>query len=515
MNRLFIRADATISMGTGHIMRCIALGQAWKKQGGAVSFISHSPSKAITNRLDAEGFDLIRIKGICPDTQDIETTLDILCNPALYEKPPSSYGDQWVVLDGYHFTPEYQKAITGKGLNLLVIDDYNHLDQYHATLLLNQNLGSDRYHYVCPDDTTKLSGTQYIMLRSEFLTAKPIQKNACVNNILVTMGGSDPNNLTLKVIEAINEITHPDLKFKIIVGPDNPNTGYLKTTFSSQNSNTELIENADMPQMMAWADLAVTAGGSTCWELCYMAVPFIITTVAQNQIELSCALEQAGAAVCMGKDTCVTPQKIKDRLLALICDPEKLERMKQSGTRLVDGKGSSRIIRAMVGAKIVLRSARINDAKLLYDWANEKETRAASFNPDPISWEAHLAWFEQKISDQNTWIYIARNHMNNDIGMIRFDKTEDFFKISYLIDKNFRGQGLGSGILKAGIEKIKSDIKLPAQFAGEIKTDNPASIKSFENCGFSLLKKKEASVRIPDHCVYQFILNPVEPEDQP
>lgn len=515
MNHLFIRADATVSMGTGHIMRCIALGQAWKKQGGDVTFISHSPSKAITNRLDAEGFDLIRIKRICPDTQDIEATLNILCNPDLYTKNQAAYGGQWVVLDGYHFTPDYQKAITDKGFNLLVIDDYNHLDQYHATILLNQNIASDQYHYACPDDTTKLLGTEYIMLRSEFLTAKPIQKSACAQNILITMGGSDPNNITLKVIAAIKEITHPDLKFKIIVGPENPNTGYLKTTFSSQDSTIELIENADMPQMMAWADLALTAGGSTCWELCYMAVPFIIITVAQNQIKLSCALEQAGAAVCMGKDACVTPQNIKDRLLMMIRDPEKLEKMKQLGTRLVDGKGSSRIIRAMVGTKIVLRSARINDAKLLCDWANEKETRAASFNPDPIPWETHLTWFEQKLSDQNTWIYIAKNNTNNDIGMIRFDKTDVFYKISYLIDKSFRGLGLGSCILKAGIEKIKSDIELPAQFAGEIKTDNLASIRSFENCGFSLLKKKEVSVKISDHCVYQFILNPVEPEERP
>lgn len=521
MNHLFIRSDATISMGSGHMMRCIALAQAWKKRGGFVTFISHCPNETITKRLDSEGFNLIRIKEICPHSQDLETTLNILYNHFSSIEKQISDTRHWIVLDGYHFTPDYQKSLMAKGFKLLVIDDYNHLDHYHATLLLNQNIGSDQYTYSCPDDTInpdgtiKLLGTKYIMLRSEFLLAKQTKKNASTKNILVTLGGSDPDNTTAIVLNALKKITDPIIQFKIILGPDNPNTAHLKDTYKNSDSNFEFIENADMPKIMAWADMALTAGGSTCWELCFMAVPFIIIIIAPNQLKLACALEHKGAAVCIGEKESLTPEKITNSIAMMIHNHKKLEAIKDIETRLVDGKGLKRIIRAMVAGKIILRSANINDTKQLYEWANDKETRAVSFKPDPISWEEHLTWFKRKLTDQNSWIYIAHNHTGDDIGQIRFDQTDELFNISYLLDKKFRRLGLGKSILKAGIKKIRSTIQQPAQLVGKIKTDNVASIKSFENCGFSLLKKKDATGKILDHCVYQLILNPMKVTDQP
>ena len=159
MNHLFIRADATVSMGTGHMMRCIALAQTWKKRGGLVTFISHCPNEAITKRLGSEGFNLIRIKKISPHSQDIETIINILRNHFSSAEKQIFKTHNWVILDGYHFTPDYQKSLMEEGFNLLVIDDYNHLDHYQATILLNQNIGSDQYMYACPNDTIKLFGT--------------------------------------------------------------------------------------------------------------------------------------------------------------------------------------------------------------------------------------------------------------------------------------------------------------------------------------------------------------------
>ena len=118
--KLYIRADGDGKIGTGHIMRCIALAQTWQDQGGEVTFISHCDSVPLKQRMHDEGISLIPIDRVCPDPSDIETTLSILKKDLTDKKT-------WLVLDGYHFTSEYQKAIREKGIRLLVMDDMNHL----------------------------------------------------------------------------------------------------------------------------------------------------------------------------------------------------------------------------------------------------------------------------------------------------------------------------------------------------------------------------------------------------
>jgi UDP-2,4-diacetamido-2,4,6-trideoxy-beta-L-altropyranose hydrolase len=511
MNQLFIRSDATISMGTGHIMRCIALAQAWKKRGGLVTFISHCPNPEISIRIESEGFEFIELEEICPSAYDIKKTLKILTNNIAQNrgKPGSP---NWVILDGYHFTPEYQKAIIKEGFKLLVIDDYNHLDHYNADIILNQNIGSNHFHYSCKHDTKKLLGTDYVMLRSEFLMNKNIKPPlpSKAQNILVTMGGSDPDNMTLKILHAIDKIDDPDLNFKVIVGPDNPNMDTLLNASQNKPGKINLVTNANMPKMMAWADLCLTAGGSTCWELCFMKVPLMIITLAENQIELTTRLNKAGAAIMLGKKETLTSTDITHSILTLSGDKKKRIELKDAGEKLIDGKGTKRIIRQMLVKTVMLRSAGSTDAKLLYEWANDKKARLLSFNTDPIPWEEHQQWLKQKLKDNNTWIFIAENHLGSPIGQIRFDGKDDYYQISYSLDKKFRGLGLGKALLKTGLKTIQANIHKTARMQGSVKNDNVASKISFEKCGFSSIKNNSGITIGSDRVVYQLLLPPAK-----
>ena len=130
MNTLFIRADATSQIGSGHVMRCIALAQAWQDQGGRVTFISHCDSDTLRIRIIGEGFNLVSIEKPHPHPSDLTLTLSCI-NP---ETTGPNTG-AWLVLDGYHFTPDYQKAIKDAGIRLLIIDDMNHLPYYHADII--------------------------------------------------------------------------------------------------------------------------------------------------------------------------------------------------------------------------------------------------------------------------------------------------------------------------------------------------------------------------------------------
>ena len=259
--KLIIRADATTEIGTGHVMRCFALAQAWQEKGGQVVFLSHCESEALQNRIIDEGFDLIPINTPHPDPSDLEQTLQALKCHAQCSKPSAP---TWLALDGYHFTPEYQKAIRDPGIRLLVIDDMNHLPSYHADILLNQNINAELLHYTCESDTRLLLGTKYALLRKEFWPWQGFKREIpeVARKILVTLGGGDPDNVTLKVIEAIKLLNMSDLEVKVIVGPLNPHLDILRDSMGSAPCPMSCIHSTtNMPELMAWADLAVTAGG--------------------------------------------------------------------------------------------------------------------------------------------------------------------------------------------------------------------------------------------------------------
>jgi spore coat polysaccharide biosynthesis predicted glycosyltransferase SpsG len=130
----------------------------------------------------------------------------------------------WLVLDGYHFTSDYQRAMRDSGLRLLIIDDYNHQPRYHADVLLNQNLGAERFQYVCDSDTVLLLGTKYALLRKEFsiLEGQRPEVTKVARKILVTLGGADRDNVMLKVFRALKLSNIRDLEARIVVGPANP-----------------------------------------------------------------------------------------------------------------------------------------------------------------------------------------------------------------------------------------------------------------------------------------------------
>ncbi len=340
---LYIRADADSRMGTGHIMRCIALAQAWQDQGGEVTFISHCDSEPLKERIKDEGFTLIPIERISPDPSDLENTLSIL-------KTDISGKKKWIVLDGYHFIPAYQKAIRDEGISLTVIDDMNHLDHYHADVLLNQNINAPELTYHCDDDTALLLGTRYALLRREFLQYRDYRHNVPerARNILVTLGGADQDNVTLKVIDALKLFEDLKIQVKIVIGPANPYQEILSQALSSAQFACDLITNpTNIPELMAWANLAISAGGSTCWELIFMGVPSILITIAENQQQVAEHLALMGLASNLGWYNSLAVHQLSCQTQRLVYDFQKRKFMSQLGHSLIDGDGVVRVIDSM------------------------------------------------------------------------------------------------------------------------------------------------------------------------
>jgi RimJ/RimL family protein N-acetyltransferase len=305
------------------------------------------------------------------------------------------------------------------------------------------------------------------------------------------MGGADPENVTLKVLKTIYLLDTLDIKVKVITGPSNPNLEVLKSEVTNSDLPVSLIfspQPEKMPELMSWADLAITAGGSTCWELAFMGVPSLIITVAENQEGIGEGLEKVGAAISLGWHEGVQTSTLRKAIKQLLEDRQKREDLSTKARKIVDGKGLKRILRQLIFGEIIIRQATVNDCKFLWQLANDPIVREASFHPDYIPWEKHCDWFNKRISDTSCYLFIATYSNNLPIGQIRFDISNDIAEISYSVSQMARGFGLGKLIIEKGIKYLQTLIKRPLLFQAKIKANNAASIRTVEGTGFTLKK---------------------------
>ncbi len=341
--RLLIRADAGSRMGTGHVMRCLALAQAWQAAGGRVLFAEAQAVPALDERLRGEGIEIAHLPPVVLGSGEDAAATAVLAQ---------QFNAQWIVIDGYHFGAVYQKQLKEAGFRLLFVDDNGHADHYYADLVLNQNIHAEAALYQRREPYTRLLlGTSYALLRREFWPwrgwRREIPERA--RRILVTLGGSDPDNVTLKVIRALQRLDDAELEAVVVVGGSNPHYDSLVTAVAEGEAAIQLQRNVtNMPELMAWADLAVSAGGSTCWELAFMGLPNIILVLADNQCLIAQKLDEAGAALNLGWYENITLEMITHSFATLLNCPDQLQIMSHSGKRIVDGWGSVKVIQIMV-----------------------------------------------------------------------------------------------------------------------------------------------------------------------
>jgi UDP-2,4-diacetamido-2,4,6-trideoxy-beta-L-altropyranose hydrolase len=342
--KFLLRVDAGQGIGTGHLMRCLALAQAWKARGEQAMFITVCECDALRQRLLDEGFEVVALKRSYPDFDDWEGTSRVL----------ASHPGVWVVLDGYHFDAAYQLRIKEAGHSLLVIDDMAHLDDYHADIVLNQNIHAERLQYSSEPHTRLLLGTRYVLLRSEFSAWREWRREIpeVARKVLVTLGGGDPDNITLKVIQALQNVDVDGLEAVVVVGARNPHYEELRYVIQHSHLAGRIERNVqNMPALMAWADVAISAGGSTCWELAFMGLPMVTVVLAENQTPIAESLEAAGAALTSGWHTQVSSGFLAEMLTGLLLNPKARRRMSKRGKSIVDGRGAKRIVELLMSVQ--------------------------------------------------------------------------------------------------------------------------------------------------------------------
>ena len=261
----------------------------------------------------------------------------------------------WIVLDSYAYD-EANLQVLQRATRLLVVDDTASLASFDCDVILNQNSYADdpdlraSYRDRAPR-ATQLMGGRYALLRREYWAYQNRERKIGdeVERILVSMGGADASNASALVMEALARVGGEFL-VTVVAGVANPHRDILRALAQANPSRFEIKTNVqDMPALLAQSDAAVLAGGSSVWEACFMGLPFVTLTLAQNQVAIAEHLDLIGVAASLGWAAELDARAMAQRLGLWIGDYESRRQSSRLGQQLVDERGAFRVVEAMLG----------------------------------------------------------------------------------------------------------------------------------------------------------------------
>jgi len=340
---IFIRTDASISIGTGHVIRCLTLADELRQKCTDINFICREEPGNMISYIKNRGYKVHQL----PGEIDIETDRRLIKEiVSKYETKPD-----WVIIDHYDIDISWEYPLREHVKKIMVIDDLANR-KHDCDLLLDQNYSKkeNRYNGLVPEDCIQLLGPEYAILRPQFRKARKNlrKRDGGVDRILVFMGGADPKNVTSKALRAIHMLELSDIAIDVVVGNLSPYHDEIKI-LTSKMPNTICHHNVEnMANLMSSADLCIGAGGTTTWERCCAGLPTIAIILAENQKNISESLDKEGALINLGWCHNVTENNIKEVIEGLIDNPQKMVSMSDKSRRLVDGEGVNRVCDAMV-----------------------------------------------------------------------------------------------------------------------------------------------------------------------
>jgi len=336
---IFIRTDASINIGTGHVMRCLTLADELRQNGADINFICREGPGNLISHIENRWYKVHRLPGEIDIETDRKLTNKILLN---YENNPD-----WLIIDHYEIDISWEHPLRKYAKRLMVIDDLASR-KHDCDLLLDQNYGNNegRYNGLVPENCIQLLGPEYALLRPQFQMARGNLKkrDSGINRILVFMGGADSKNVTSKALRAIHMLGRSDIVVDVVIGNLNPYHDEIKI-LTSKIPNTSCHYNVEnMAELILAADLCIGAGGTTTWERCCVGLPAITIILAENQKNISEGLDKDGALINLGWHQNVTENNIKEVIKGLIEDPQRMASMSDKSRQLVDGEGVGRVI---------------------------------------------------------------------------------------------------------------------------------------------------------------------------
>jgi len=335
--KVAFRADASVPIGAGHVMRCLTLADALRASGAQTHFLCRRLPGHLGELILARGhaLDWLADSGV-----DADNSAAALAQGAPWD---------WLVVDHYALAATWETAQRGLVNKILAIDDQ--ADRPHdCDLLLDQNLQTEnRYDGLLPTACRALIGPSYALLRPEFQRLRQVAKPdaAGATELLICFGGSDPLDLTGLTLDALDGLGRTGLRVTVVVGQGYPHHERLRVRCAGRPGTQFHCQADNMAELMARADLAVGASGVVTWERACLGLPALVVSFAENQRPIARAAEAAGMLVWLGDATEINAARLGEAIAALLDAPAQRQAMRQACLERVDGAGCGRVMEAM------------------------------------------------------------------------------------------------------------------------------------------------------------------------
>ncbi len=437
---LLIRADAGLQMGTGHVMRCLALCQAWQDLGGRAELITVGLPEPLQQRMEAEQCGVHQLDCAAGSLHDAQATAELAGRIAATA----------VVLDGYQFDEAYCCQLELALPRLLRIDDFG--GHARGGMILNQNAWAAAADYPgCGPQTTLLAGSRYALLRREFAsirTARP-QIRSRPERLLVSCGGSDPTQAVDRILLQLRDVSQRIREVVVVLGAVNERSEEVRSLAATLPFSVRIEQNCrNMSRLMCDADLAIAAAGTTSWEMACCGLPMISVVTAENQVRVAEAIAARGLGWNAGWMNEDAAENVSTLLQQINADGSALSTASERCWRQVDGRGAGRVAALLAAPVLQLRLAEAADSELLWRWRNEATVRQMSFGSEEIAWEDHSRWYSARLQRPDCEILIASNGEGKPIGQVRLDRQGDGAVISVSIAAEYRGCGYGATLIR-------------------------------------------------------------------
>lgn len=340
--KIVIRADGGSNIGMGHIMRTLVLAKELKLYGNnEVVYVCKLEEKYFRNNL--QNFENVTCSKYIKGVEKILSEgfkVKFVRENKLLEDLKNIKADI-LITDSYDVNEEYFNVLKHSFAKTVYIDDMN-LYYFDVDFLINQNSDAEDFDYRINEDTKLILGTKYLMLREVFgnVSKKDIKEK--IFDIMITVGGGDPYGITEKLVSYVKEL---DYNFHIIIGQYFENTDFIK---NFHKSNVKFYYNADMCRIMQKCDIAISACGSTLYELAACGVPTLGIIIADNQQGIAEKMDKIGIIKNLGWFNRISEETFINNINALANNYKLRKTISEKGKSLVDGKGAQRIAKILI-----------------------------------------------------------------------------------------------------------------------------------------------------------------------
>ena len=354
---IVFRADASLAIGNGHVMRCASLAQALHANGAHCTFVCTSETGHLNAYLQNQGYV---VHAINPNTYDTRVnTESLLTNwQSDAQATANAIHDQhidWVVVDHYGLDWQWEAELSSYASQLMVIDDLANRE-HQCALLLDANPGRqvDDYDILTPLGCRILTGPKYALIRNEIRQSRHTDHVSRVTHtslrILITLGGVDNDNFTCKVLAALNQFdSNTPLEIQVVVGPFAPWIDQVFQISHAMRWPTHVTQNPNnFIELMCTHDIAIGAAGTSALERCYLGLPSINFILAPNQHLSAKTLQTQHAASSIELNT-GWEESLHQHLHELQKSSHR-QAMQKACLHITDGSGAELVAQEMLHA---------------------------------------------------------------------------------------------------------------------------------------------------------------------